>query len=363
MSDSTDKTTNYLEMSDDDFAALPNEDALPVSAEPEVKTEAEPEDPVIEPTAEKTEVVEPVAADTPTAELETPTDRVAPTDSDELPDDFDYKTAYLNIRKPFKAGGQTIVVKNDDEIISLMQKGIGFTAKSQKLAQQAKLAAVLEKGQIGMDDLPFLIDLQQKKPDAIRKLIKEAGIDPLDIDTDSPDTYTAGNYSVTDKELAFTAALDELTSTPEGKEFVGKIHTDWDSNSKEVLWENTSIMAIMAEQYQSGVYKTITDEMSRQKLVGTLSTDLPFIQAYKQVGDQLLNSKAKTLEPEVATVDVGNTGANVVAKRVVTPKPNVANDAKARAANVAAQPKHSQPIQKNPLAMSDEDFMKLAQPS
>ena len=359
MSDPTDKTTNYLEMSDDEFAALPNEDALPVSTEPEAKAE----DPVIEPTAEEAKVVEPVAADTPTTEPEAATDKVTPTGSDELPDDFDYKAAYLNIRKPFKAGGQTVVVKSDDEIISLMQKGIGFTAKSQKLAQQAKLAAVLEKGQIGIDDLPFLIDLKQKKPDAIRKLIKEAGIDPLDIDTDSPDTYTAGNYAVTDKELAFTSALDELTSTPEGREFVGKIHTDWDSNSKEVLWENTSIMAIMAEQYQSGVYKTITDEMTRQKLVGTLPTDLPFIQAYKQVGDQLLSSKAKTPEPEVATVDVGNTGANVVAKRVVTPKPNVANDAKARAANVAAQPKHSQPLQKNPLAMSDEDFMKMAQPS
>ena len=113
MSDPTDKTPNYLEMSDDEFAALPNEDALPVSTEPEAKAE----DPVIEPTAEEAKVVEPAAAtDAPTTEPEVATDKVTPTDSDELPDDFDYKAAYLNIRKPFKAGGQTVVVKNDDEI-------------------------------------------------------------------------------------------------------------------------------------------------------------------------------------------------------------------------------------------------------
>lgn len=353
MSDSEDKQSNYLEMSDADFAALPNEeDAVPVTTEPEAEVAVPPE-------------TESVTADTAVTEPADNTTKDTVPDTVEFAEDFDYKAAYLKIRQPFKAGGQTVVIKNDDEIISLMQKGIGFTAKSQKLAEQAKLAAVLEKGQISMEDLPFLIDLKHQKPDAIRKLIKDAGVDPLDIDTDSPDTYQAGNYTVTEKELAFTNALDELTSTPEGKEFVSTIHTDWDSSSKEVLWDNVGIMTIMAEQYQSGVYKMVTDEMNRQKLVGKLPTDLPFIQAYKAVGDQLLeSSKAKTAEPEVATVDVGNTSANVVAKRVIAPKPNFANDAKARAANVAAQPKHNQSSSgKNPLAMSDEDFLKMSLPS
>ena len=95
----------------------------------------------------------------------------------------DYKAAYEKIMTPFKANGKLISLESPDEAVRLMQMGANYTKKLQALQPQLRMLRMLENnGLLDEQKLSYLIDLDKKNPSAITKLVKESGIDPIDID-------------------------------------------------------------------------------------------------------------------------------------------------------------------------------------
>lgn len=285
--------------------------------------------------------------------------------SEGLPADFNYKAGYEQIMAPFKANGKMITPRSPEEAISLMQMGANYTRKMQELQPYRKVMLMLENNGL-MDEgkLSFLIDLEKKNPDAIKKLIKEAGIDPLDINPEEEVNYQAGNHRVTDAEAAFATELDDLKSTPEGQATLGIIAQTWDAQSKEALFENRGLLHTIQQQRENGIYDRIVSEMSRLQMLGQIPAGTPFLAAYNQVGNQLAAAGgfADLVQPKAEpTVTTPAVKAPVVT-RVVQPKPVITNTEQASAASPsrAAPRKVEQFI--NPLAMSDEDFAKLPVP-
>lgn len=277
-----------------------------------------------------------------------------------LPTDFNYKSGYEQIMAPFKANGKMIAPKNAEEAISLMQMGANYTRKMQELQPYRKVMLMLENNGL-MDEgkLSYLIDLDKKNPDAIRKLLKDSGTDPLDINMDEEVNYQAGNHRVSDAEAAFATELDDLKSTPEGQATLGAIHQTWDEASKNELFVNRGMLQVIHTQRENGMYDLISNEISRLNMLGQVPAGTRFIDAYKHVGDQLakqgaFNHLIKQPEPVKPVV------APVV--RVAAVKPTVTNSAQA----TAASPSRAAPrkVEKfvNPLSMSDEDFAKLPSP-
>lgn len=285
--------------------------------------------------------------------------------SEGLPADFNYKAGYEQIMAPFKANGKMITPRSPEEAISLMQMGANYTRKMQELQPYRKVMLMLENNGL-MDEgkLSFLIDLEKKNPEAIKKLIKEAGIDPLDINPEEEVNYQAGNHRVTDAEAAFATELDDLKSTPEGQATLGVIAQTWDAQSKEALFENRGLLQTIQQQRENGIYDRIVSEMSRLQMLGQIPAGTPFLAAYNQVGNQLAAAGgfADLVQPKAEpTVTTPAVKAPVVT-RVVQPKPVITNTEQASAASPsrAAPRKVEQFI--NPLAMSDEDFAKLPVP-
>ena len=265
-----------------------------------------------------------------------------------LPPDFDFKEAYLKLRKPIKADGKLVQIKSDDELISLVQKGIGYTSKSQRLAEQARIATMLESNGVKPDDIPFLIDIHKKDPVALQKLLQDAKIDPLDIDYDTPAQYQPKNYTVDPKVEQIRNQVDSYRQTPEGVKFVEEVQT-WDEVTKSQVWQDPAILDILHEQVTNGVYTKVTEEMARRKLVGTLDYNTPFLVAYQSVGQDLLAKAGSGSD--------ANKGSNGVTKRVVEPKSQVTNGKKAAlASNHSKKGTSTQP---NYAALSDEEFLKL----
>lgn len=275
----------------------------------------------------------------------------------------DYETFYKQIMTPFKANGRTVELKTPEEAIQLMQMGANYTKKMQELVPHRKLLTMLQNN--GLTDegkLSYLIDLDKKNPEAIKKLIKESGVDPLEIDTSVEPNYHEGNHRVSDEEVAFHQTLDDMKSSPERLGTLQVINGDWDQASKEALWKNPDIMNVIHGQRENGIYDRITTEVNRRKVLGQIPSNVPFLQAYKIVGDQMteanafadLNIKAPVQQQQSKTTP------EVVATRVAAPKPAVKNGARAAAASTSRQTSGKvQESSKNPLSMSDEEFMKL----
>lgn len=260
---------------------------------------------------------------------------------------IDYKKFYEKIMTPFKANGKLITLKTPEEAIQLMQMGANYTRKMQAIAPYKKTLLMLENNNL-LDEnkLSFLIDLDKKDPEAIKKLIKDAGIDPMDIDTSTEPQYKEGSHKVSNEEAAFMTVLDDLKQSQDGMQTIKEINSNWDDASKNILWSSPDIMRTIHQQRENGVYQLIVDEMERQRTLGNISPETPFLVAYKQIGDALVANKQKAVPQPVA----------VKAKAVKTS--TVKNNEKAK----AAAPNRTTPSAPkrfiNPLAMSDEEFLK-----
>jgi len=407
---------NPLALSDEDFAKFNTPEEVSGNAAPVVETPAEPvvEAPVVEaPAAVETPVVpaaaEPAApvveapkAEEPVAE---PDDKSFPTvppaveepkaeaKPEEKPAEPEAKTEAegeekpkaegeaeapaLNyaeigelIMKPFKANGKMIEVKTPDEAVKLMQMGAHYTRKMQAIQPHRKVLTMLENnGLLDEDRLGFLIDIDKKNPEAIKKLIKDAGIDPLEIDTGVEPAYEGGSHKVTDAEMDFSTAVEDLVSSDGGKESLEVFNTTWDQASKELVFAEPGLLQTMHTQKQNGIYDRIAAEIDRQRTLGTITVNTPFISAYQTVGTELHNAGAfNDLAPKVnppasdegkpPIVSAETTAApQPVATRAAAPKVVVDNGDKVVAAsptNTSARP--AKPVV-DIFAMSDEAFM------
>ncbi len=277
----------------------------------------------------------------------------------------DYKAFYEKVMAPLRANGKTIDLKNPDEAIQLMQMGANYTRKMQQLAPHRKVLLMLENNNL-LDEgkLSYLIDLDKRNPEAIKKLIKDAGIDPREIDLEDPQAkpYVQSNHSVSEEDVNFRTTLDELSSNQEGTKTLQTIHMTWDQASKEVLWKQPEVMTLIHQQRESGIYDLIATEIERQRLLGTLPSHVPFLTAYKAIGDQFAEqgkfdhlNKPTTPEPAPKPQDEPRVP---VAVRVQKPKDAVENGDKVAAASSTRTIPKKVDTTVNPFALSDDDFMK-----
>lgn len=279
---------------------------------------------------------------------------------------INYEEKYKEALAPLKANGKTVEINSLDELRQLASMGANFTRKMQDIAPHRKILAMLENnGLLDEAKLSFFIDLDKKDPEALKKLIKDSGVDPLDIDVSTEPAYQAGNHAVSDTEIAFRTVLEDLQSTPTGKETISIINTQWDQASKEELWKSPEVMATIQQQRENGIYDVISTEINRQAVLGKIPAGTPFIQAYLAVGNDLntrgafANMSASNNQAVQNARMQTNAPVNApVATRVVAPKAKLTNGAAANAAASTQQsPKRVVPVV-NLQNMSDDDFLK-----
>ena len=272
-------------------------------------------------------------------------------------DPVDYKAVYEQLTAPFKANGREIQVKDVNDAISLMQMGANYNKKMAALKPNLKLMKLLENnGLLSEEKLSFLIDLEKKNPEAINKLIKDSGVDPLDLDAEKAGDYKPTVRKVDDRELELDAVLDEIQETDSYSRTLDVVSNKWDGASKNVIANQPQILKVINAHVQSGVYDLIVKEIEREKMFGRLS-GLSDIEAYRQVGDAIqarggfdhLVSQGQQTPPKPA---------------VVQPKPKMGDEGKRREKRLAASTSQpavpsKTPADFNPLALSDDEFSKV----
>lgn len=281
---------------------------------------------------------------------------------------LDYEALYNQVMAPFKANGKEFKPTSVEEVVRLAQMGANYTKKMQALKPNLKLMRMLENnGLLDETKLSFLIDIEKKDPKAIQKLLHDSKIDPLDLDTSAPPVYQPGNHSVSDQEMAFHDVLREVRDTPQGTGTILHINDQWDQVSKQAIYQEPALLGIINEHRANGIYDRISAEIERQQTLGQLS-NIPFIQAYKLVGDQLHNAGKLAIQGGSQAQQPGMTapvtaGRQVLETRPAAVKSAVSNGDKAKAASAGpkAAPKQS-PKSFDPFAMTDEEIMAITSP-
>lgn len=356
---------SILSMSDTDFLNAPMPTFESASSHEQTETQTEKKEEVeVDTTATQPEDVEDIENKGPeeeenvSTEQETQSDdtqketELAEQENDTTKDEPEIVDAQAQLNKlfaPFKANGRDIKIDSVDEAIKLMQQGANYNKKMAALKPSLKVLKMLENnGLLDEQKITYLIDLDKKNPDAISKLIKESGIDPLDVNTQEEPKYTPGNYSVSDAQVNLDAVLDSIEHTPTYNRTMTVILDEWDDNSKRALANEPNLIPLINEHVANGIFDTIASEMIKQRALGNLS-GLSDLQAYEAIGKQLAAQGAFNKKPTQQPVEV---------KPKVPAQDDTERAAKRKAASPSKQTQATKEPDLNPLSMSDEEFEK-----
>lgn len=343
------ETTKEVSTDTDEYVEAVEEDTES-AAEGEADEEASVSEEVVDAENETTEV------DT---ESEEETDEAD--DSEESVEEeksvIDYESEYKKILAPFKANGKEIQIESVDDAVQLMQMGANYNKKMAALKPNLKLLKMLENNSLLTEEkLSYLIDLDRKDPDAIKKLVKDSKIDTYELEnSDDASEYKPKTYTVDDSELALDAVLEDISSTPTYSTTVDVIGTKWDEASRKDIVKNPEIIRVINEHISNGIYELISTETEKEKMLGRLS-GMTDIEAYRQVGDRLYaEGKFGAATPQAESSKSIETPTKTRAK---TTDPKVV-ERKRAAAPTKSNPSASSPTEDfNPLNLSDEEFEK-----
>ena len=272
---------------------------------------------------------------------------------------IDFKAEYERLLAPFKANGRDIKVNSVDEAVTLMQMGANYNKKMAALKPNLKLMKLLERADLLSEEkISFLIDLNRKDAAAINKLVKDSGIDPMDLSAEKASAYKQSTYTVDDREIELDTVLDDIQGTPSYNRTLEIVSTKWDAASKGVIAGNPQLLRVINDHVSSGIYDRITKEIDNERMFGRL-VGVSDIEAYRQVGDAL---HARGEFNSLAQGSSQTQTKPAAEKVVVQPKPKQVDDDKLKDKKRAASSTKSVVADSNsdfnPLAMSDEEFAK-----
>lgn len=272
----------------------------------------------------------------------------------------DYEAEYKRLLAPFKANGREIQVKSVDDAVALMQMGANYNKRMAALKPNLKMLKLLENnGLLSEEKISYLIDLEKKNPAAINKLVKDSGLDPMDLDADKAGEYKPKIHSVDDQEIDLDTVLDEIQDSPTYTQTLEIVSKKWDGASKRTIARTPQLLKVINDHVANGIYDLINQEVERERMFGRLN-GLSDIEAYRTVGDAI--NAHGGFNHLVSNQEKPNQGPVVV-----QPKPKASADDKLNEKRRAASSTKPANVSTaaasdfNPLALSDEEFSKLAE--
>ena len=376
-------TLDPLELSDEEFAALQSptdttqgasqqseettneseistEDPIQSKEEPEADQETETEESGDKAgTVTGSDVSNPLSGDNGKASEETQTEKSPNSTEGESSDVpvVDYKAEYEKLLAPFKANGTDMQAQSVEDAIQLMQMGAGFHKKMAALKPAMKQVKLLEKhGLLDEDKLNYLIDLANKKPEAIQKLLKDSNIDPLDIDVKAESNYTPTQRRVSDTEIALDDVLTGIRETPTFQRTLNVVSKEWDESSQNTIATEPQIIATINGHMQDGTFDKVMQRVDYERNLGRLN-GISDIQAYIQIGNMMAD------EGKLQRTGTPLKQAPTSIVQPLKAKPSTEEIERKQRKRAASPVKTSKtPAVGNlldPLEMSDEDFAKL----
>lgn len=324
-------------------------------SQPAVEEQDNPHQQPTEPQVEVADEAPQVSAEQSEASNEESAEDATPTNQDTtVATDF-----YNKVTAKFNASGKEFQVDNADDVISLMQKGIDYNIKMSTLKPALKMVKALEAHGITQEDLGLLIDIHNRKPEAIASLVKQADIDLYSVDEESVDRYAPTDAQITDEEYEFQNVISSISASPRYADVMQFVANSTVADKQEV-YSQPQILKSLVEHAHLGIFDKVMAEVDRLQLLGRLPQGMTPLQAYHAIGSQMFGGEpTPSQERPQVNQQVQQPIAKPVQRPVQQPQSNAARRAAAAPSN-AAKPGAKPKLTPHDLfTMSDEEFSKI----
>ena len=277
------------------------------------------------------------------------------------PTEIDYKKFYETVTQDFKASGKVIPgVKEPEKFIKALQMATDYALKTAALKPALKRVKMLD----GISDEEFteMLDFRKRNPEVIKKAIKEANLDPIDLDLEDIQ-YTPQSKIMSDADYEFKETIEKL-SQEDAVAFQRTqniVLNELDNASKTTVLSNPHILSALQYEVASGRFEKIQAQALQLKTFGNYK-NVPDLELYAMIANEM-DKQAMVSQSAVPSNPVQSGGMNPQVANTVQPnsvsKPNPELEDKRVRAGI--QPKTSTPVVKkyDPTKLSDEEFMKL----
>ena len=276
------------------------------------------------------------------------------------PTEVDYKAFYESVTKDFKAAGKVMPgVKDPDKFIKALQMATDYALKTAALKPVLKKAKMLED--VTDEEFSEMLDFRKRNPEVIKKALKEAKLDPLDLDLEDIQ-YTPQSKIMSDADYEFKETIEKL-SQEDAVAFQRTqniVLNELDSTSKTTVLGNPHILSALQSEVASGRFEKIQAQALQLKAFGGYN-NVPDIELYSYIASEMDKQalQKQGIQPNLTAGEVNTPVTNTVQTKpsvsVVDPE---LEDKRARA---GIQIKPTTPVVKkyDPTKLSDEEFMKL----
>ena len=287
--------------------------------------------------------------------------------SDKSEQKIDYIESYKTALAPLKANGKMHNINSIEDLRAFASMGMNYHDKMSKIKPFRVQSKKLENNNITDEKLDFLIDLNNGNPDAIKKLITDNKIDPLDLNLEENNDYSPTKHDVSDAELQLDSVLEDINKTETYSTTMNIVSKKWDDSSQSAILAEPIIIKHLNDQVASGVYDQITTKVDYMRMKGELS-GVSDIEAYRIVGDEIQanggfstkNNSSNTELPSKANAisDFKSNSKSIPKQPTKQSRTNIANRKKAASPTKSMPTKSDTGIAPNPFELSEDDFKK-----
>lgn len=258
------------------------------------------------------------------------------------------------VRRKYKANGKEYEF-SEDEIFEkfgdVFGQAMNYTQKMQTIKPWRKTIDAIEQADLTAEDINLAIDVLKGDKDAISSLLKQTGIDALELDVENTD-YQPKNYGRNDVELAIKDVVDGIKNDPEYDTTYTVLEKQWDSKSREAFVDNPEMIRQLHTDVKSGMYDTIAPIANKLKVYdGGKKSDLDY---YTDAAVQYFEQQEK-LAQSTQKVEEKTERSNEISRVKTATKKRTATKASSAKRKAAAPTKKAAGAAKNIDYLDDSD--------
>ena len=268
---------------------------------------------------------------------------------------IDYKAFYETVTQDYKASGKTMPgVKEPEKFIKALQMATDYALKTAALKPALKRVKMLEE--VSDEDLAEMLDFKKRNPEVIKKALKEANIDPVELDMDKVN-YVPQVQMISDSEYDFRETVDELSKDVKFNDTRQLILSGLDVKSKELALTDTRVLKALHQEVVSGRIEQIQAKALELRTFGSVDSSITDLELYATIARQM-DQNSSTITQSNSSAVSAQVVSNTQTKQV-TKEPNPELEDKRARAGIQTKPQSKVVKKYDPTKLSDDEFLKL----
>lgn len=287
--------------------------------------------------------------------------------NDESKDDtpFDYKAAYEELMAPIKASGREVTFKSPAHARNNLQMGIDYDKKMHAFNQyKPYMKALKDKGLIGggdgVEQFNFALELMDKNPEAIKKLLADSDLDISELQyeenfsKEKNSQYKPQNQMPSQEEIAIEEALTSIDDSPVRDRTIKVMTEEFDDRSRQIISDNPSYISALNKDMEKGIFDEVMDNVRYQRDMNMIPNGVSDMEAYITTV-QLMAKAEQEVDKEFAEQTQEKPNKTTTRKKE---GPSSRRRKTSMSTTKSSSTKRKQ-IPYDPIDMSDEEFMKI----